>query len=121
MKNIPGIIKAQMEHLGMKQDVLAKELHIARTTVTAYCNGKRQPDLEMLSNICRVLHLDLNWIMEISVDEDNALILQDEFEVKVNALCRKVPKKYHQKMLNTISCCLDVFGDPQNEVEEKDE
>ena len=33
-----GIMKLQMEKLNIKQEVLARELNIARTTVTSYCN-----------------------------------------------------------------------------------
>ena len=41
-----GIMKLQMEKMGIKQEVLAKDLNIARTTVTSYCNDKRQPDFD---------------------------------------------------------------------------
>lgn len=121
MKNFTGIMKAQMERLGIKHEVLAKELNIARTTVTAYCNGNRQPDIETMAKICQILHIDLSWVLDIPDLEENELILKDEFEVKVNEISRKVPKEYHQKFLEGVNYLVDVFCAAHTNSIKKDE
>lgn len=103
MKNFGGIMKQQMLKKGIKQEVLAHQLNIARTTVTAYCNNKRQPDLETLSRICNLLEINLAWLFEQPNFDNSDMYLHDDFEVKVNHTCRKVSHHKRQRFLEGVN------------------
>lgn len=114
MKNFGGIMKMQLHRKGIKQEVLAKELNIARTTVTAYCSNQRQPDLETLSKICNRLEIDLNWVMGLTDYDTNAMYLHNDFELKVNAACRRVHKEKHKKFLDGVEYLAEIFSEEED-------
>lgn len=97
-----GIMKIQMNRLQIKQETLAKELNIARTTVTSYCNDKRQPDFMMMIQICHYLQINLSQILDLAHYEHEDCILHDEFEWNVNEIARQVKKEHHQKFLEGV-------------------
>lgn len=101
MDNFGGIMKVQMARLQIKQEMLAKELNIARTTVSAYCNNKRQPDIETLAKICKYLQINLSKILDIP-DFQTDYYIHNDFEWKVNQICRKVDVRYQTKFLQAV-------------------
>lgn len=104
-----GIMKLQMEKLGIKQAALAKELSIARTTVTAYCNDKRQPDFDMMKKICHRLNINLPQVMALSQYDNEDMILHDDYEYKVNQAARKIKKEEQQRFLKAVSFLSDML------------
>ncbi len=98
-----GIMKLQMEKLDIKQEALAKELNIARTTVTAYCNDKRQPDFEMVKRICHKLQINLPQVLALSHYDNEDMILHDDYEYKVNQAARKIKKEEQKRFLQAVS------------------
>ncbi len=97
-----GIMKLQMEKLNIKQEVLARELNIARTTVTSYCNDKRQPDFEMMTKICGCLKINLSQVLALSHYNNEDFILHDDYEYKVNQAVRRIKKKEQAKFLKAV-------------------
>ena len=53
-------LKALRISKGYTQEDLAVKLGIAKSTVSMYENGKREPDLEMLENIADFFNVDMN-------------------------------------------------------------
>lgn len=115
MKNFGGIMKMQLHRKGIKQEVLAKELNIARTTVTAYCSNQRQPDLETLAKICNRLDINLAWVMDIEDFDNSAMYLHDDFEVKVNDTCRKVSKSNRRRFLDGLEYLAEILSDDKED------
>lgn len=115
MKNFGGIMKAQMTRLGIKQEKLAKELNIARTTVTAYCNNKRQPDLDTLTKICHILQINLTWLMDIPDIDNSDMFIRDDFEVRVNKACRRITQNNQQKFLEGVEYLADLLKEHESE------
>lgn len=108
-----GIMKLQMEKLDIKQEVLARELNIARTTVTSYCNDKRQPDFDMMVKICRRLNINLSQVLELSKYDNEDMILHNDFEYKVNQATRKVKKENQAKFLKGVEFLADILKNEQ--------
>ena len=108
-----GLMKLQMKKLGIKQEVLAKELNIARTTVTSYCNDNRQPDLVMTINICRCLKINLSQVLELSKFENDDLILHNDFEYKVNQAARSIKKENQAKFLKGVKYLAEILKDDE--------
>lgn len=110
MKNFGGIMKAQMKRLGIKQEVLAKELNICRTTVTAYCNDKRQPDLETISKICNLLEINLSWLLQIPDLDNSTMFIKNDFELRVNEACRQVPKEDQMRFIEGVEYLVRIMN-----------
>lgn len=108
-----GIMKLQMEKMDIKQEVLAKELNIARTTVTSYCNDKRQPDFDTMIKICKKLKINLSQVLELSRYDNEDMILHNDFEYKVNKAARMVKKENYAKFLKGVEFLADILKDDE--------
>lgn len=110
-----GIMKLQMEKLNIKQEALARELNIARTTVTSYCNDKRQPDFEMMTKICGCLKINLSQVLALTQYDNEDLILHDDYEYKVNIAARKIKKEEQAKFLRAVVFLSELLEDKPDE------
>ncbi len=106
-----GIMKLQMEKMNVKQEVLARELNIARTTVTSYCNDKRQPDFDTMIKICRCLQINLSQVLGLCRYNNEDIILHDDFEYKVNQAARSVKKENQAKFLKGAVFLAELLKD----------
>lgn len=119
MIDFGGIMKVRMYHLGIKHEVLAKQLNIARSTVTAYCNNTRQPDLDTIAKICKILEIDFNWFIHIDEQDHSAMIVRDDVEMRLLELYRICPKHKRTKVMNAVTflieeCFIDEDEQEQN-------
>ena len=56
-------IKMRRQELNMTQEMLAKELHVGRTTVSNWEIGRNYPDLQLIVSISNVLNLSLDTLL----------------------------------------------------------
>lgn len=56
-------IKTRRQELNMTQEMLAKELHVGRTTVSNWEIGRNYPDLQLIVSISNVLNLSLDTLL----------------------------------------------------------
>ena len=60
-KNIVEAIKTS----GMSQIEIAKKLNIKQPTIAQYLSGRAMPSLDTFANLCVILDLDANEILNI--------------------------------------------------------
>ncbi len=60
-KNLIEAIKTS----GMTQTAIAKELNIKQQTIAQYISGRAMPSLDTFANLCILLGLDSNEILNI--------------------------------------------------------
>lgn len=56
-------IKTRRQELNMTQEMLAKELHVGRTTVSNWEIGRNYPDLQLIVTISNVLSISLDTLL----------------------------------------------------------
>ena len=56
-------IKTRRQDLNMTQEMLAKELHVGRTTVSNWEIGRNYPDLQLIVSISNVLSISLDTLL----------------------------------------------------------
>ena len=56
-------IKTRRQELNMTQEILARELHVGRTTVSNWEIGRNYPDLQLIVSISNVLNLSLDTLL----------------------------------------------------------
>lgn len=69
-------LKRLRENSGVTQDVLSRILGIAKSTISMYENGNREPDFETLGRIADHFNVDMNYLLDrkpaMPSDLDNA-------------------------------------------------
>ena len=48
---------------GISQNALAKKLFMSQTIINNYCTGKREPSLDTLIAICKVLDVSADYLL----------------------------------------------------------
>ncbi len=56
-------IKTRRQELNMTQEMLARELHVGRTTVSNWEIGRNYPDLQLIVSISNVLNISLDTLL----------------------------------------------------------
>lgn len=63
MGDFPNVFKSLRLQEKYSQQELADKLGIAKSTVSMYENGKRQPDLETLEKIADFFNVDMDYLI----------------------------------------------------------
>jgi len=64
-------IKEVLEEKGIKQTWLAEKLDKSFAMVNAYAQNRRQPSLEVLRNIAKILDIDVRELIQPTKEEGN--------------------------------------------------
>lgn len=64
-------IKEVLEDKGIKQTWLAEKLDKSFAMVNAYAQNRRQPSLEVLRNIAKILDIDVRELIQPTKEEGN--------------------------------------------------
>lgn len=57
-------LKELRELSGLSQDALAQKLHISRSRIGMYEQGRRQPDFEMLEAIADTFNVNMDYLLK---------------------------------------------------------
>lgn len=63
MNNFSNILKYLRQREGLTQQELADKLKIAKSTISMYENGNREPDFETLEFIADIFNVDMNFLL----------------------------------------------------------
>lgn len=115
MLKIGGILKAKMEDKDLQQKDLARLLKRDARSISNYCCDINFPDLDTLSQICNILDIDLNDIMQIEANGNHNLLLQDHREMKLMKSYRSMPEAKKNDFLNCMMILTTLIDHEQNE------
>lgn len=65
---------------GLTQEDLSKKLELAKSTISMYENGNREPDFEILEKIADFFNVDINYLLGTSNIRNAHAIIGDNFE-----------------------------------------
>lgn len=74
-------VRELLDERNMSQKELAKELHMAASTLNGYITGKRQPDYGTLIDIAEFFHVSTDYLLGVSsqaVHLDSPLSVREE-------------------------------------------
>lgn len=54
------------KQLGVKQQIIASELKITRPAYSAWENGRNEPSISMLSQLCRILNVSADYLLGLT-------------------------------------------------------
>jgi len=62
IRGLSARIKEQRKKYGLSQDALAKKLHVAASTVSAYETGERTPSTEVILQLSYMFHCTTDYL-----------------------------------------------------------
>ncbi|MEG0274421.1 helix-turn-helix domain-containing protein [Amedibacillus sp. YH-ame10] len=111
MINIGGIIRAQMVRKKLHQKDLAEQLNLDQRTISSYCTNKSFPDLDTLSALCRILDIDIRFILDIKEKNCAHLLAQDDKEYKLLEGFRSIPEEQKKEFLESFLGLTNLLKD----------
>lgn len=74
MEGIDVRFKQLLKELGITQDSFAKKIGVSQAFVSGVCWGKSSPSDRTIRDICRVFHVDENWLRHGEMPSDGKII-----------------------------------------------
>lgn len=74
-----GILSELREEHGLKQTDLAKILHISNSSISAYENGTRLPNVEILMAMAKYFNVTTDYLLGITKNPISPTILSQQF------------------------------------------
>ena len=79
MASFKDMLKYLRNRDNLSQSELAEKLGVAKSTISMYEIGKREPDFETLEAICDLFNVDMNFLLgKDGSENDNHYYLNDE-------------------------------------------
>ena len=79
MASFKDMLKYLRNRDNLSQSELAEKLGVAKSTISMYEIGKREPDFETLEAICDLFNVDMNFLLgKDGSENDNHSYLNDE-------------------------------------------
>lgn len=63
-ETLAGMIELRMYQLKLRQNELAKKLHVSEAKLSLILNGKQKPDVAFLKHVHKELSVDADFILE---------------------------------------------------------
>lgn len=112
-------IKEYRTRLQMTQDELAKQLHVSHAAVSKWETGATCPDLKLLPILARILHTDVNTLLDFTNelrDEEIALFLNEVSELsseqyeQAHEMVKEKLREYPHCDQLRYSCAMVLYG-----------
>ncbi len=109
MLKLGKIFAAKLEEKNMTQKEIAKKLNISAGAFSAYVTDTNFPRLDILADICRILDIDLNHLLNLESHGNLDLVIQNKEEAKVLREMRKLSNKERELFLENIQSFLKLL------------
>jgi transcriptional regulator with XRE-family HTH domain len=125
MNNFALTLKNLRVQRGMSQSDLARLLGVARTTVSSYENGSRNPDNETLIRIATCFQVSLDYLLGIDISNIDNSSVYSEILKDIDKLLHSAPIALEKKK-EIITEVRDYFRwklehAEQNQISEEEE
>ena len=80
MSDFKDVLRRLRQREGWSQSELAKKLGVAKSTISMYEVGKRQPDFETLEAISDLFNVDMNFLLGKQKTENSNRVLTSKDE-----------------------------------------
>lgn len=102
MLKISSVISARLEQKNLKQKEVAQQINVNPRTFSTYVQGDYFPPLDVLSDICQCLDIDLNHLLNLESEGNLDLLIQGKNEAKVCNILRNIDQDELEFFMNGI-------------------
>ena len=89
-------LSKRIAELGYSHQDVANILQTSRQTITNYCNGKSQPDIETLASLSTLLHISADYLLGLEIDEITLPPKAKENILSINYRCDEITDICHE-------------------------
>lgn len=105
---IGRILKEERNRVGYSLDRLAELVGVkSKSTLKRYEDGKSRPDLDTLSSICAVLHIDMNEVIIRAQIEAGMEVVKNAAlssnEIRLINMYRRIPKAHQNNAYEMVA------------------
>ena len=109
MLKIGKVLAAKLEEKNMTQKDIAKMLNISPGAFSAYVTDTNFPRLDILVEICQILDIDLNHLLNLQNHENMDLLIQGKDEAKVIHFMRSLSLKEREILMESIQSAIRII------------
>lgn len=73
---------------GLTQVKMADKLNVSASAIGMYEQGRRKPDSEMLKKICKVFNVSVDYLLDVTVNNENEQKSVDEFIDEITCILK---------------------------------
>lgn len=110
-------IRNGLANRGMTQGELANIVGSTQRSISAYINGNAQPPLDILSMICKELHINMNQLLHIPDYDFPGRVVHDPIELYLLEILDEIPE---QKKMTFLHLIRDIVTFEKQEKEENE-
>lgn len=105
---IGRILKEERNRVGYSLDRLAELVGVkSKSTLKRYEDGKSRPDLDTLSSICAILHIDMNEVITRAQIEAGMEVVKNAAlssnEIRLINMYRRIPKAHQNNAYEMVA------------------
>lgn len=93
MRNIGKIIQLRLDEMNMTQSQLGKKIGASQQTISLIINNRRTPSIEMLIQICDILEINLDFLLDYNSYDNSSFIISDINEKEIIECYRSLNKE----------------------------
>lgn len=95
-------IRNGLHKKGLTQRELAEIVGSTQRSISSYINGNAQPPLDILSNICRILEINMNQLLHIQDYSFPARLVQNPQELAFLKILDMIPTNKRSAFLDVL-------------------
>ena len=95
-------VKARLKSMGYTHDDLASRLNVTRGAATHYLNGIREPSINQIREISKMLDISLSELLG-----DDATFISDEKQIRAAEIIKNLPDEKKQIAIKLLESLLD--------------
>ena len=73
---------------GLTQVKMADKLNVSASAIGMYEQGRRKPDSDMLKKICKVFNVSVDYLLDVTVNNENQQKSVDEFIDEITCILK---------------------------------
>lgn len=110
MLKIGKILATKLEEKNMTQKDIAKMLNITPGAFSAYVTDTNFPRLDILEDICRILDIDLNHLLNLHNHGNEDILIQGKDEAKLIYFMRSLNDQEREIFMESIEASMNIIN-----------
>lgn len=110
MLKIGAILAAKLEEKDLSQKEAAAQLNINPKIFSTYVNDTYFPPLDVLSDICRLLDIDIDHLLGLEKNNNMDLLIQGKDEAKIIYFFRSLNKSDAKLFMKNFNYIVDLIN-----------